>query len=365
MIPDELVREVVPRIAQYSNTQNKINPADLTSNHEFHLFMEKASRRYAPPMIDGEVSGKWFYERARGSYKNEEYKRKTARDKNAFKLEYPRQKLLVKTDLAKYSLTFDCKPHLVCKGAANAYKAYGQKIFTSFEKDPDMFNEVYFKREVGKAILFRATDKDFIETQDWYKAERGYKAETVTYSLAYLKMVLGKKGMDIDFLRLWDLQGLPPDLAEILEGLTPSVRDFLTAPRANQQNVAEFAKKEACWEQLCDSQIPIDGDFSSFTTDETLEREKNQDAKKDKKIDNQILDEIVVRHPDVIGDLEKIIENARRLELLTPAAAKATSFIRNGNQNVWSTRAGRTPMRAFVRMLIELRELGHDYFPDQ
>ena len=63
--------------------------------------------------------------------------------------------------------------------------------------------------------------------------------------------------MDIDFLRLWDLQGLPPDLAEILEGLTPSVRDFLTAPRTNQQNVAEFAKKEACWEQLCDPRYQL------------------------------------------------------------------------------------------------------------
>lgn len=363
-ISNELVKDIVPKIAEYSNTQNKINPADLTSNHDFHLFMERASRRYSPPMIDGEAPGKWFYERARGSYRNEEYKIKSARDKNAFKLEYPRQKLLVKTDLAKYSLTFDCKPHLVCKGAANAYKEYGQKIFTAFEKDEASFNEVYFKREIGKAIAFRKTDKEFIERQDWYTSARGYKAETTTYSLSYLCWHLMQLGLELNFLKFWELQDLPVELDQILLNLTPQIRAFLQNPGTIQQNVSEFAKKEACWLQLQESGIEIEGDFKTFSTDKSKEIEKEKEAKFNKKKDNEIYGEITLRHPKIRQDLDLILKEATRLDLINPSVMKAAGYIRSNNQNVWSIRTGRTPMNAFLKMLSELRDYGHDFFPE-
>jgi hypothetical protein len=362
-IATELVSDIVPKIAEYSNTQNKINPADLTSNHDFHLFMERASRRYAPPLIDGEVPGKWFYERARGSYRNEEYKRKTGRDKNAFKFEYPRHKLLVKTDLAKYSLTFECRPHIVCKGAANAYKEYGQKIFKAFEKDENSFNELYFKREIGKAILFRNTDKEFVEMQDWYRSARGHKAETTAYTLAYLSWILLEQDLEFDFLKFWELQGLPHELGKILERLTPRIREFLMDPGTNQQNVAEFAKKEVCWQQLCSSGIEIDGDLKGFVVNRNQEKEKYKAAKVDKKKDNELVGEILVRHPEIRKKLDEIVRHAVRLDLMTPASQKAIGFIRLNNQGVWSIRAGRTPMNAFLKMLHELKELGHDFFP--
>lgn len=363
-ISNELVKDIVPKIAEYSNTQNKINPADLTSNHDFHLFMERASRRYSPPMIDGEFSGKWFYERARGSYRNEEYKIKTTRDKNAFKQEYPRHKLLVKTDLAKYSLTFDCKPFLVCKGAANAYKEYGQKIFTAFEKNEDSFNEVYFKREIGKAILFRKTDKEFIEKQGWYMSARGYKAETTTYSLSYLCWHLKQLDLELDFSKFWELQGLPEELEDILIQLTPQIRAFLQNPGTVQQNVSEFAKKEACWLQLQESGIEIEGDFKTFTTDKSKEIEKEKEAKFDKKKDNEIFGEITLRHPKIRQDLDLILKEAARLDLINPSVMKAAGYIKSNNQNVWSIRTGRTPMNAFLKMLSELRNYGHDFFPE-
>jgi len=51
-------------------------------------------------MLQGSVrQTKWFYERARGQYQDELGKR-TASEKKAFLLEYPKSHMLTKTDLA-------------------------------------------------------------------------------------------------------------------------------------------------------------------------------------------------------------------------------------------------------------------------
>ena len=40
VIDDEKSEEVVPRISEFANTQNKVNAADFFSNHPFHVRME-------------------------------------------------------------------------------------------------------------------------------------------------------------------------------------------------------------------------------------------------------------------------------------------------------------------------------------
>jgi len=57
-------QDVVPFIAQYSNTQNKVSTSDLSANHAFHIGMQRVSRREWTP----DQQSHWFYERARGSY---------------------------------------------------------------------------------------------------------------------------------------------------------------------------------------------------------------------------------------------------------------------------------------------------------
>ena len=45
--------EVVPRISEYANTQNRVSAADFFSNHPFHIRMEGFSRRLFAPRKDG------------------------------------------------------------------------------------------------------------------------------------------------------------------------------------------------------------------------------------------------------------------------------------------------------------------------
>ncbi|MCB1806879.1 MAG: AIPR family protein, partial [Candidatus Competibacteraceae bacterium] len=69
VIDDEKNEEIVPRISEYANTQNKVNAADFFSNHPFHVRMEEFSRRlWAPARQGSQRETKWFYERARGQF---------------------------------------------------------------------------------------------------------------------------------------------------------------------------------------------------------------------------------------------------------------------------------------------------------
>ena len=38
-------QEVVPKISEYANSQNRVSAADFFSNHPFHVRMEDFSRR--------------------------------------------------------------------------------------------------------------------------------------------------------------------------------------------------------------------------------------------------------------------------------------------------------------------------------
>ena len=44
VVDQELLEKIVPRIAQFANTQNKVNAADFFANHPFHRQFENLSR---------------------------------------------------------------------------------------------------------------------------------------------------------------------------------------------------------------------------------------------------------------------------------------------------------------------------------
>jgi hypothetical protein len=69
VVSADRVHEIVPQISRYSNTQNKVTLADFSSNHPFHIAVEKVTRSMWAPAVDGSgQETRWFYERARGQY---------------------------------------------------------------------------------------------------------------------------------------------------------------------------------------------------------------------------------------------------------------------------------------------------------
>lgn len=127
VVKPEEAQNLVPRISEYANSQNKVSSADFFANHPYHVRIEEFSKSiWAPPKEGSFKQTRWFYERARGSYNNEQTYL-TPAQKKAFQAEYPRSQMFNKTDLAKYLMVWTEKPYFVNRGA--------QKNFAEFAKD--------------------------------------------------------------------------------------------------------------------------------------------------------------------------------------------------------------------------------------
>lgn len=288
--PDK-VEEIVPRISEYSNTQNRVNAADFFSNHPFHLRIEEFSRRLWAPSPHGEIQEThWFYERARGQFANQQNPF-TPSEKRKFLAQNPRSQMFTKTDLAKFVLTFEEVPHEVSLGAQKAFagtprtKGFVGRIAEQWEKNNRIFNEVWFKRAIAKAILFRGLDRHVFK-QSWYA---GYKANIVTYTLAKFSNLIGKTDLEIDFLKIWEKQSLSPNMLEQLGLLAEAVNGILLdPPQGTTSNVSEWAKRADCWEAVrtADMRFPA-WDRADFIGGEK-KREQDKDAAYVQDIQNDI-----------------------------------------------------------------------------
>ena len=252
VVPPKKVEEIVPKISQYSNTQNKVNAADFFSNHPFHLRIEEFSRRLWAPAGDGSVQEThWFYERARGQYANQSNIINNDSEYKKFLFKNPRGQMFTKTDLAKCLLSFDEVPHEVSLGAQKAFSGgkrspgFVGRIATEWAKsDGKEFNELWFKNAIAKLIFFRRLDSLVLQ-QNWYS---GYKANIVTYSIAKFAKMVRDSGKSFDFLRIWNLQSIPESIEFKLLEISEAVNDILVnPPEGYTSNVSEWAKNEDCW----------------------------------------------------------------------------------------------------------------------
>ena len=116
-------------------------------------------RMWAPSPEGGLRETHWFYERARGQYANAQAIL-TPSQKKEFLAINPRHQMFTKTDLAKFEFSVDMKPHIVSMGAQKNFAQFANVIGRDWDKNNDYYNELYFKRLVAKAILFRYLDRN-------------------------------------------------------------------------------------------------------------------------------------------------------------------------------------------------------------
>lgn len=247
VVDSEKGEEVIPKISEYANTQNKVNAADFFSNHPFHIRMEEFSRRlWAPPQQGALRESKWFYERARGQYSDAQAKISKA-EKKKFLAEFPSSQMFAKTDLAKFENVWEDKPTYVNLGAQKNFAQYAKRIGQEWAKNPDNFNELYYKRAIARAILFRKTER-IVSVQSWYSG--GYRANIVAYTLALLSRLCADMGKSFDFMKVWESQDITDVMRDAIEITAKVVFDSIMTPMAGISNISEWCKKEACWDRL-------------------------------------------------------------------------------------------------------------------
>jgi hypothetical protein len=289
VVAAEQAGEVIPEISRCANSQNKVSEADFFSNHEFHRRIEQISRRlWAPATGGAQYETHWFYERARGQYLNEQG-RLTEAMRSKFVLLNPRNQVITKTDLAKFENTWKQLPHVVSHGAQKNFLAFSTFASGDWIRNSDQFNDDYFKRLVGKALLFRTTER-LVDEQPWYQG--GYRANIVAYTVSKLSQMIDEQlnELILDLRQLWSQQAVPVAVIGVLEQLAKAVFEIIVTPEAGLQNVTEWCKKELCWKRAKEIEVDIDLEqkLGTLLIDTEEDREVQKSSKKDQRIGNGI-----------------------------------------------------------------------------
>lgn len=293
----------IEKISRYSNTQNKVSDADFFSNSRFHVEFKEYSEKIYAPVVQGTLHNtRWFYERARGSYKQEQMKM-TPAQRNKFKADYPKDQLITKTDLAKYYNCYLRLPHIVSKGAqynmknfAEYYEKYLAPKKSGQIDTASKVDEKFYKDCIALAIIFRKTDK-LLQQQDWFPKGSGYKANIVAYAMAKLFDVVQEKfssKLRVDLGRIWNEQNLYQEFADFMMELCKLSFAKLTDQNRGLLNVTEWAKKQACWDAIKGVDVKIPLNFEMTLVSDAEVKQQQRAAKSDKKISNDVNAQITV-----------------------------------------------------------------------
>jgi hypothetical protein len=246
VIPAAFIDEIVPLISRYANSQNKVSDADFYANDPFHVSIEELSRTVWAPALGGSSRNtRWFYERARGQYADAKARETTPARKRQFEALSPNRQKFTKTDLAKYENTWMQLPHIVSLGAQKNFHDFSVRLK---ERGLVKVDLTYFQHLIAKAILFKRADR-IIQQQEL----GGYKANTVTYTLAWLSHYT-KQCIDLD--TIWREQDISPALQEAIRMVSHRVHSIITSPPSNR-NITEWCKRKDCWDTVRETEIVI------------------------------------------------------------------------------------------------------------
>jgi hypothetical protein len=232
--------EMVSSISRAANRQNPVQLADFSANDPFHQEIETLAN--TTWLESGK--GRWFYERARGSYLAAEQKaayRKT--DEKTFRQQTPKQRRLSKLDVARYLSAWSGLPDKVCLGGQKNFQSFMQRLKDEPPAPPD---QAWFKRLIAIAVLYRATEKKIRSMK--FPA---YGAQITAYVVSALAQ---KTGGRIDFDRLWAKQAISPELEQLIAEWAPKL-DGVLRESAGQRNPSEWFKKADCWKEI-QQQLP-------------------------------------------------------------------------------------------------------------
>jgi len=234
---------LISDISRFANSQNAVKQSDLSANKPFHVELEKlASSIYCPDGV-----GRWFYERAAGSYSTLLAREGStpARLKQLKEIVIPTSRKITKTDLAKYLNSWDKKPYQVSLGSQKNFERFMENM-----KDeegmptkplPDLQT---YKQMIAKAILYKKTHS---LVRPMFPAFQGNVA---TYLVSLVSDRLGDK---INLDRIWQHQDISQEFRDLLQIWAVEVNDILHKS-ASGKMISEWAKKEECWEAVRNAQ---------------------------------------------------------------------------------------------------------------
>lgn len=241
--------EMVSKISEYANTQNKINKSDLLANTRFMSDIEKYSRSIWIPSLDNrKEESKWYFERARGQYMVDIGRRKKAKEQVAFKKVYPKEKVISKVEMAKYFISWECYPHISSKGGEEAFKRFMQMNSEywkySVNDDGEISNVENIDSDFYKLLIARRVINAYTTNIVDQMSLKGYRANVIYYTTSMLSFLYGRQ---IDLMEVWNRQQLSNQWENVVKIIAKNALNYLKES-AGDRNVTQWAKSEECWE---------------------------------------------------------------------------------------------------------------------
>lgn len=230
--------QMIADISRCANSQNSVKQSDLSANKPFHVQLEKLSNTTFCP--DG--VGRWFYERAAGSYNVLLAREGTTPAKlRQLKEAIPASRKISKTDLAKYINAWEQQPDAVSYGSQKNFNRFMEELPERKRLIPDPLTVSWYKQMIAKAIIFKAAHrisrgKEFVQAQ----------ANIAAYTVSVLANRLGNR---IDLDRVWSRQDISRQLHAQLETWAREVEQALRA-NSGARMISEQAKRRECWEAV-------------------------------------------------------------------------------------------------------------------
>lgn len=234
---DDAIAEetLISDISRYANTQNSVKQSDLSANKPFHIELEKlALTTYCPDGV-----GRWFYERAAGSYNTMLAREGTTPARlRQLKETIPTSRKITKTELAKYLNAWDKKPDLVSLGAQKNFEKFMEGITQEEGQITTPLPDVAaYKAMIAKAIIFKKTHSI---VRPMFPAFQG---NVVAYLISVFSDRLGDRA---SMEKIWDQQDISPALREQMKIWAKEVNEVLHRS-SNGRMISEWAKKPECW----------------------------------------------------------------------------------------------------------------------
>lgn len=248
IIKKNRLRDLVPHISRFANSQNAVKQSDFHSDNKYHKEFQELSKIV---FIPGET-GKWYYERMRGDYQNERFNSdNNSSTKKQFNDLTPTSRKLTKEDLAKYINAWEQKPYFVCTGAQKNFIQFMEGHALDVIKNK-ILDEDYFKDTVAKTILYRSVEKILkeLKTSD-------YKSQINAYIVALIAKNVGSK---FNFSLIWQDQKISIELYELISIWSKTITQKLLYSVPEGKNYSEWFKKIDCWKNISSISLAIKGE---------------------------------------------------------------------------------------------------------
>lgn len=254
---------IVKAISTTANSQTSIKNSDFSANEPYLIDLEKFSRSEWVPNENNRPYCKWYFERTRGQYLDQ-LAQLSGYNEKSFKIEYPKNQKITKTDIAKYEDSWNLQPYNVCCGAEKNYSLFVSAI----KKERPMVTANYFRQIIAKCILFNTIDSIVSS-----KKLGGYKANMNAYLMSSISFLSDK---ELDLSYIWKNQKVQQEVIDKIEELIPLVWAHITGnDSAGKQftDVGPWTKKPECWHRL---KLKL-GDYDKFDYN-LIQKEINDDG---------------------------------------------------------------------------------------